>query len=121
MIVLGKQKKPRCFQNRTVVPLKYYNKNKKLGVLTKEIWSDILVSLNAEMASQNREIILFVDNAAPHNITNIFTKVLVKCLLSNTTSISLPLDQGIINAFKSYDLAKSINLLKATLIIKRPW
>ncbi|XP_060867637.1 tigger transposable element-derived protein 4-like [Metopolophium dirhodum] len=55
---------------------------------------------NADMRSQNRNVLIFLDNAACHpkiELSN--TKILM--LPPNTTSIT-PMDQGVIYTFKSY-------------------
>lgn len=138
VVVIGKPKNPRCFRNKTL-PLKYYSQNK--AWMTKAIWENVLISLNKDMKSQNRNIILFVDNAACHKVDIVLTNVIVEFLPANTTSRIQPLDQGIIHCFKSYyrqniirkqishvergqsleTFSKTINILTAMHMIRHSW
>ncbi|XP_037919539.1 tigger transposable element-derived protein 6-like [Hermetia illucens] len=138
VIIIGKPKNPRCFKNK-IVPLKYYPHQK--AWMTREIWESILISLDEEMAKQNRKIILFVDNAASHKTRKILKNINIQYLPANTTSLIQPLDQGIIHSFKAYyrqiiirkqisaiesgktigEFAKSINIFNALHIIKHVW
>jgi hypothetical protein len=67
------------------------------------IWHDFLYKLNVQMRNQNRHILLLIDNASTHNITNIdqLSNVTIHHLPPNTTSHLQPLDAGIINSFKA--------------------
>lgn len=99
VIVIGKQKNPRCFKNK-VLPLKYYSQNN--AWMNSDIWEKILVALNQEMLNQSRHIIFFVDNASCHKVDLILSNIKMEFLPPNTTSLIQPLDQGIIHSFKSY-------------------
>lgn len=138
VIVIGKSKNPRCFKNKTL-PLKYYSQNK--AWMTRDLWCEILLSLDAEMEKQGRKIILFVDNASSHKTSAVLTNIVVQYLPANTTSIAQPLDQGIIHCFKSYyrqnlvrkqiaaiesgktmsDFIKNFTIFNAMHIIKNSW
>ena len=64
--------------------------------------SDVLKSLDRKMKMQNRNVVLFLDNATNHqesiekNLSNIKLVLLPK----NTTSRLQPVDEGIIRAFR---------------------
>ena len=64
--------------------------------------SDVLKSLDRKMKIQNRNVVLFLDNAFNHqesiekNLSNIKLVLLPK----NTTSRLQPVDAGIIRAFR---------------------
>uniref|UniRef100_A0A1I8M6K0 HTH CENPB-type domain-containing protein n=1 Tax=Musca domestica TaxID=7370 RepID=A0A1I8M6K0_MUSDO len=136
VIVIGKAKNPRCLKSK-VSPLKYYSNQK--AWMTADLWSEIILNLEEEMASQKRNIVLFVDNASCHKKPQNLKHINIQFLPANTTAISQPLDQGIIHAFKSYyrqnivrkqivamelgktveEFSKSINILQAMHMIKR--
>ena len=63
-IVIGKSPKSRCFKNVNILPTKYHANGKTW--MTTEIFCSFFHSLDAQMAVQNRQIILFVDNCAAH-------------------------------------------------------
>lgn len=58
--------------------------------------------LNVSMKIQNRKIILFLDNTPCHPIDINLTNVKLQYFPPNTTAKLQPLDQGIIQAFKTY-------------------
>ena len=138
LFVIGKAKKPRCFQNKHI-PITYFaNKN---SWMTAHIWNEILSILDEEMIKIKKDIILFVDNATCHKTTKELEKISVQFLPPNTTAIIQPLDQGIIHSFKCQyrqiivkkqicaiemgktvpEYLKSISILDALYFIKRAW
>jgi len=114
--------------------------NSKAWMTTHNIMTDWLQRLVQQMKTQNRKMLLFLDNATSHahlsldNVTLIFFPL-------NITSTSQPLDQGIIKNFKvfyrkfalqhiianlddarnAHDLAKQIDVLKAITWVKKSW
>lgn len=136
VIIIGKAKNPRCLKNK-VLPLKYYSNQK--AWMTADLWSEIILNLEEEMASLKRNIVLFVDNASCHKKPQNLKHINLQFLPANTTAITQPLDQGIIHAFKSYyrqnivrkqivamelgktveEFSKSINILHAMHMTKR--
>jgi hypothetical protein len=56
--------KPRCFKNVKKLPTKYHTNGK--AWMTTKIFCSFLHSLDMQMQSQNRQIILFADNCAAH-------------------------------------------------------
>ncbi|KAL4152706.1 hypothetical protein QTP88_000539 [Uroleucon formosanum] len=100
-LVIGKSKKPRCFKNMDISSLPVIWKFNKKAWMTTEIMEQWLRYFNADMRSQNRNVLIFLDNAACHpkiELSN--TKILM--LPPNTTSITQPMDQEVIYTFKSY-------------------
>ena len=80
--------------------LLYYNQPK--AWTEGSILEDILVKLNARLIRENRNILLFMDNATchPEDICDKFSHIKVVFLPKNTTSPLQPLNLGIIQAFK---------------------
>ena len=68
-IVIGKAAKPRCFKgirdlsNSLGIP--YYSQPK--AWMSSEIMEDILRKLNKRLVREKRKILLFLDNATPHD------------------------------------------------------
>ena len=102
-IVVGKSANPRCLKgisDRSTLPCQYFNQRKawmESGILEK-----ILSNLNRRLKTQNRRILLLMDNAPchPEDLDEKFTQINVVFLPANTTSLLQPLDLGIIQAFK---------------------
>jgi hypothetical protein len=68
--------------------------------MTTDIFS-FLLSLDASMGAQNRNILLFVDNCAAHpKDTSFLRNVKVIQYLINCTSVLQPLDLGVIKCYK---------------------
>ena len=98
LLVIGKSAKPRAFKNNKVPVTYLANKN---AWMTGAIFEDWLRKLDQKMGLQGRKIALIVDNCSAHpaiplrNIELIF-------LPPNTTSVTQPMDAGIIKNFKFY-------------------
>ncbi|XP_069105391.1 tigger transposable element-derived protein 4-like [Argopecten irradians] len=98
-LVIGKSRKPRCFNKIKTesLPVDYYFNSK--AWMTSAIFEDFLKKLNRKMKAQKRKILLFIDNAPSHPSIDL-SNVEVKFLPPNTTSLTQPMDQGIIQATK---------------------
>jgi hypothetical protein len=101
-LLIHKYQNPRAIinVNKDTLKVKYYW-NIKAWMQT-SIFNDYLKDLNNEMKKQNRNILLLLDNAPTHSIsesTNL-TNVRVYFLPPNTTAFLQPCDAGIINSFK---------------------
>ena len=95
--------RPRCYnsvKDFRSLPCEYKSSIK--GWMTSSILSQIVEEINLKMKSQNRKIILLIDNAGCHSPIQFesFSNVTVKFLPPNMTSVIQPLDAGIINAVK---------------------
>jgi hypothetical protein len=139
-LVIEKTVKPRCFRGIYVSKLAVEWKANSKAWMTTHIMTDWLQRLDQQMKTQNRKILLFLDNATSHahlsldNVTLIFFP-------PNITSTSQPLDQRIIKNFKvfyrkfalqhvianledaqnAHDLTKQIDVLKAITWVKNAW
>jgi hypothetical protein len=98
-IFIGKSPKPRCFKNVKKSAAKYHANNKVW--MTTDIFSSFLLSLDASMGAQNRNILLFVDSCAAHPKDTWFLRnVKVIRYPENCTSVLQPLDLGVIKCYK---------------------
>lgn len=90
---------------------------KSSGTLIKKAWmtgtifEDWLIQFNAKMKRQNRKILILLDYATCHKIQTELSNVSLLFLPANTTSRLQPLDQGIIQSFKSYYRKKVLSHL----------
>ncbi|CAB0031069.1 unnamed protein product [Trichogramma brassicae] len=64
------------------------------------------------MRDAKRKVILFMDNAGPHPDNMQLTNVKIIFLPPNTTSVSQPLDQGIIKNFKNFKGLRNLVFLR---------
>ncbi len=100
-LVIGKAKKPRCFNNVKIQSLPVIWRNNTKSWMTCALMEEWLISFNQRMARQNRRVLLFLDNAACHPHIKLSNVKLI-FLPPNTTSHSQPMDQGVIFTFKSH-------------------
>lgn len=144
-IVIGSSKLPRCFArlaNPSYPCGAQYFSNEKAWMRT-EIMVTLLNRLNNRLKTEERHIILFLDNAPCHppSLTDMFSNIKVAFLPKNTTSRTQPLDAGIIKVWKIYykrkllrhivcqvdgehsasDIVKSVNLLMAVRWMVNAW
>ena len=102
--VIWKSKIPRCFrylEDKSRPANLHYFSNEKSWMNT-DIMVKILSMVDAKRKSQNRNVILFIDNAPCHptDLKDKFSNINVRFLPKNTTSRLKPLDPGIIQSFK---------------------
>ena len=105
--VIGQSKRPRSFKKKDtrLFGIKYrYNDSKWM---TTQIMVEYLEWLNLKLKSQNRHVLLLMDNFSAHTGAveylggkNALSHVEIEWLPPNTTSVWQPLDQGIIASFK---------------------
>lgn len=135
LFVIGKFENPRCFKKVLHIPVVYHANSK--AWMTTDLFREFLFSLDKKMKHQNRKVALILDRcpAHPRNINNL-TNVELYFLPPNTTSITQPLDAGIINSMKclyrrnlvklllvSYEnkIEFKLTLLDALYILKQAW
>ena len=70
--------------------------------MTLALLEEWLLELDKKFKNENKNIILFLDNATSHskNVENRLSNIKVIFFPPNTTSVLQPLDQGIIQSFK---------------------
>jgi hypothetical protein len=101
-LLIHKYQNPKAIRNidKNTLKVKYYW-NIKAWMQT-SIFHDYLKDLNNEMKKKNRTILLLLDNAPTHSVSESInlTNVKVHFLPPNTTAFLQPCDAGIINSFK---------------------
>ncbi|GES83583.1 tigger transposable element-derived protein 6-like [Rhizophagus clarus] len=107
-LVIGSSKNPRCLHrvNKNSLPCTYYANSK--AWMRNDIFGEWLEYINNKFQTQNRKIILLIDNASSHfnpdehtNDNLNLSHVRVHFLPPNTTAHLQPMDAGIIKSFKA--------------------
>ncbi|XP_045178721.2 tigger transposable element-derived protein 4-like [Mercenaria mercenaria] len=98
-LVIGKAARPRCFSKIDPEKLPVTYRNNKKAWMTGELMTEWLRTVDKQMKKQRRNILLFLDNAPAHPDFELNNVKLV-FLPPNTTALSQPMDQGIIQALK---------------------
>ena len=134
LLVIGKSLKPRCFKNQKSLPTDYLaNKN---SWMTSEIFTCWIKKLDAKFESEGRTVAMLLDNCSAHPKVSGLAAITLYFLPPNTTSVTQPMDQGIIHNLKchyrrqlvdkmSVCIAKnesfSVNVLEALHFLKCAW
>ena len=96
-VVILKSETPRCFKqlDKSQLPVSYYSQPKSW--MTGEIMHRILQKINIKLQSNQRSIVLLMDNAGchPEDLPEKYSNIKVVFVPPNTTSALLPLDLGI--------------------------
>lgn len=87
-----KVKKRLCF---------YYEAN-STSWMTTAFFAKYLSDWNKDLAKQNRNVLVFIDNCPAHPQNMRFSNITVKFLPKNTTSVLQPMDMGVIRSFKAF-------------------
>ena len=102
-LFIHKYKNPRALMgiNLNTLSVDYYWN--KTSWMQTSIWNSYLKQLDSKMRYEKRKILLLVDNAPVHSheILESLTNIHVEFLPPNITAHLQPLDQGIINSFKT--------------------
>ncbi|KAE9546906.1 hypothetical protein FO519_009882 [Halicephalobus sp. NKZ332] len=132
LFVIGKSAKPRCFKN-SKLPVEYAANSK--AWMTGAFFEKWLRKWDNQLKRDDRKILLFLDNCTAHpNIK--LQNIKLEFLPPNTTAISQPMDQGIIQNLKIHyrkyllrsrvsaidtNTECSINLLDSVFLLQRAW
>ena len=104
-VVIWRSKTPRCFRLASAADklskVMYFADQKSW--IQVEIMEKILETLNRQITTEKRHVILFLDNATVHpsSLVDKFSNIKIVFLPKNTTSRLQPLNAGIIQSFKS--------------------
>ena len=99
-LVIGRSENPRCFKNFNKANLPVYYRYNNKAWMDNIIFKEWLQILDRKFKSENRQILLLIDNFSGHKINSSYSNIVVKFFSANCTWRLQPLDQGIINAFK---------------------
>lgn len=141
LLVIGKAARPRSFGKINLNSLPVHWRSNRKAWMTCDIMKEFLLQFDQKMQREKRKIVLFLDNAASHPRDLKLSNISIRFLPPNTTSFCQPLDQGIIQNFKTWyrsiilkrilsklesvtsseELVKSITVLDAIYIIQEAW
>lgn len=134
LLVVGKSRAPRCFKNVKTLPVTY--RANKRSWITSGLFEEWVRKLDAKFSSINRRVLLIVDNCPAHPKIANLTAIRINFLPPNTTALTQPLDQGIIQNIKQKyrklllqnrlnaldnNYIYSPNLLDAITMVNRSW
>ena len=134
LLLIGKFKKPRCFKNVQHLPVPCEANAK--AWMTSTVFTQWVQKLDRKMHIEKRKIALIIDNCSAHPDIQGLEAVKLIFLPPNTTSITQPMDQGIINNLKymyrkllaqkkiaCLDAGESFNIdiLQAMHSLKKAW
>jgi hypothetical protein len=97
---LGRAARPRCFKNIDLKKLPVQWCSNKTAWMTAKFFTDWLADVNRMMKKQQRNILLCLDHAPCHPSDISLSNIELLFFPANTTSLSQPLDQGVIHVFK---------------------
>lgn len=134
LLVIGKSKNPRCFKGVSSLPVNYEYNTK--AWMTSEIFQKWLRKWDSELKTENRKILLLVDNCPAHPPVLNLTCIKLVFFPPNVTSVLQPMDQGVIKSLKTHyrkllvlrmlqnierNETKCLTILDAILMISEAW
>ena len=113
MFVIGKAQKPRCFKNVKFLPCRYRHQKKSWvdGILFEE-W---VRELDRKFLSEGRNVAIVIDNFPAHPYIENLKTIKLFFLPPNTTSITQPIDQGVIRSLKAKYRINVVRKIKRSL------
>lgn len=137
-LVITNSENPRCFKSIVKSNLPVYHRHNRKAWMDSVIFNEWLTKWNNHLKTENRKILLFLDNFSGHKIDETrYENIKIIFFPANCTSKLQPLDQEIIHAFKvkyRTDIARErlqaieygstapvIDVLSSIYKIKRSW
>ena len=109
MFVIGKSKTPRCFKNVSSLPCRY--RSQKKSWMDSALFEEWVRELDVKFEKQNRKIALIIDNCPAHPTIADLSNVKLIFLPPKTTSVSQPMDQGVIRCLKAFYRRRLVNIM----------
>ena len=111
-LVIGKSANPRCFKGVQIDSLPVLYKANAKAWMTSLLFNQLLAVWNRK---SNHKVLLFIDNCPAHNLIGTYSNIEIHFLPPNTTSKIQPMDQGVINSFKTKYRQCSVNKYLAAI------
>ena len=102
LLFVGTARQPRCFKGKSAEELGLDYANIAKGWMNTQLFRHWIESFNETMKSENRHVLLLLDNASSHRVDEPLSNVQVHMLPPNTTAHLQPQDAGIIRSFKAH-------------------
>lgn len=99
LLVIGKSKNPRCFKNIKSLPCQY--KAQQKAWMDGDIFWNWVKQLDRKFLTEGRNVALIVDNCPAHPEVLDLQSINLIFLPPNTTSMTQPMDQGVIRSLKA--------------------
>ena len=106
---IGKSKAPTCFKDVTSLPCRY--RSQKKSWMDSTLFEEWVRELDGKFQKENRKIALIIDNCPAHPTIADLSNVKLIFLPPNTTSVSQPMDQGVIKCLKAFYRRRLVNLM----------
>lgn len=120
LLIIGKAKNPRCFKGIKSLDVDYEFNTK--AWMTSKIFLKWLLKLDRKFASQQRNVLLFVDNCAAHpkDVKDQLKNIEIAYFPPNMTSLLQPMDQGIICNIKTHYRKRILTNILLQMEEKKP-
>ncbi len=100
-VIIGKFAKPRAFKRISSENLPVMYRNNKTAWMNGQLFEEWILKFDRDMRRSKRNIILFLDNAPCHpKLQHKLKNIKLAFFPPNTTSLSQPMDAGIIQTVK---------------------
>lgn len=99
LLAIGNSKRPRAFKNK-MIPVTYKANSK--AWMTAELFEETLRAWDGRLGQQERRVLLCLDNFSGHPPELQLDNIQLVFFPPNTTAISQPMDQGIIENLKRH-------------------
>ena len=109
MFVTGKSKAPKCFKNVTSLPCRY--RSQKKSWMDSTLFEEWVREVDVKFQTENRKIALIIDDCPAHPTIADLSNIKLIFLPPNTTSVSQPMDQGVIKCLKAFYRRRLVNLM----------
>ena len=118
MFVIGKARNPRCFKNIKKLPCRYRAQTKSgMDSILFEEW---VREINKIFQAEERNVVLIVDNCPAHPTIEDLSNLKLIFLPPNTTSVTQPMDQGVIRCLKAHYRKRLVKLVLCNLDSNKP-
>lgn len=118
MFVIGKAKNPRCFKNIKKLPCRY--RAQKKSWMDSILFEEWVREINKMFQAEERNVVLIVDNCPAHPTIEDLSNLKLIFLPPNTTSVTQPMDQGVIRCLKAHYRKRLVKLILCNLDSNKP-